>query len=125
VFVWEDLNKNGRRDGNEPPLAGALIQVFAPETAYRMRIARMILDEPIDSCITDASGFCSFELAVGSYAVVETNPRGYTSTTSDGLTVEVREGEVTEVFFGDAADHRIYLPVMFHTYGVEWPWPID
>ena len=74
----------------------------------------MTLAEPIANCTTNGSGSCAFELGVGGYSVVETNPRGYTSTTSDSFAVEVREGEVTEVFFGDAADHSLYLPIIFH-----------
>lgn len=112
VFVWVDLNGNGQRDGNEPPLAGALVEVFQPEGAHGARMASTSLGELIDSCTTGASGFCSFDLAVGGYTVVETNPQGFTSTTSDSFAVEVLEGEVTEVFFGDMADYRIYLPII-------------
>ena len=72
----------------------------------------MSLGEPVASCTTDASGFCSFDLAVGSYTVVETNREGYGSTTSDSIAAEVREGEVTEVFFGDVYQETLYLPLI-------------
>jgi len=75
----------------------------------------LTLAEPIASCTTDGTGFCSFELGVGGYTVVETNARGYTSTTSDSFAIEVREGEVTELFFGDAGDYSLYLPIIFHS----------
>jgi len=115
VFVWMDLNKNGRRDGDEPPLAGALIEVFQPEGGSRALVGSASLAEPIASCTTGGSGFCSFDLAVGGYTVVETNPQGYASTTSDTFTVEVYEGEVTEVFFGDMGHYVIYLPVIMNS----------
>ena len=112
VFAWVDLDRDGKRDGNEPPLVGAQIEVFLPEPTYFAWLRRSVLAEPIASCTTDGTGFCSFELGVGGYTVVETNPRGFTSTTSDSLAIEVREGEVTEVFFGDAADYSLYLPII-------------
>ena len=115
VFVWMDLNKNGVRDGDEPPLSGALIEAFQPEGGYRAMADWASLAELIDSCTTGASGFCSFDLAVGGYTVVETNPQGYSSTTRDTLTVEVYEGAVTEVFFGDVGHYVIYLPVIMNS----------
>ena len=125
AFVWEDLNRNGVRDGDEPPLAGAQIEVFQPETAFSPGAASSSLGAPIASCTTDATGLCAFELGAGAYVVTETNPEGFGSTTSDSFAVEVLAGEVTEVFFGDVFDGKIYLPTGFLNYNGEWPWPME
>ncbi|MBU2496163.1 MAG: hypothetical protein KJ935_06685 [Candidatus Omnitrophica bacterium] len=68
--------------------------------------------DPRSTCTTDATGLCSFELTVGEYTVLETDPPGYTSTTSNSFTVEVREGEVSEVLFGGVTTHCVFLPVI-------------
>ena len=125
AFVWEDLDRDGVRDGNEPPLAGALIEVFQPERGSSAGVPPPELGPPIAWCTTDATGLCAFELGAGPYTIVETNPEGYGSTTSDHFTAEVVADEVTEVFFGDVFAGKIYLPTAFLTYSVEWPWPME
>ena len=125
AFVWVDLNENGVRDGNEPPLTGALIEVFQPVRGSSAGVPPPELGPPIGWCTTDATGLCAFELGAGPYTIVETNPEGYGSTTSDHFTVEVLPDEVTEVFFGDVFAGKIYLSMAFLTYHVEWPWPME
>jgi len=124
AFVWEDLDGDGVRDGSEPPLAGALIEVFLPETTSG-GAASSSLEPPIDWCTTDGTGLCAFELGAGAYVVTETDPEGFGSTTSDSFAVEVVAGEVTEVFFGDVFDGKIYWPSAFMMYRIEWPWPME
>ena len=125
AFVWEDLNRNGVRDGDEPPLAGALVEVFQPERGSIASVPPPELGPPIAWCTTDATGLCAFELGAGTYIVVETNPEDYASTTSDSFGVMVLPDEVTEVFFGDVFAGKAYLSMAFRTYSVEWPWPME
>jgi hypothetical protein len=123
AYTWWDVNGNGAREAGEPWLGGALIELYAGGgTPGGVSGAD---GPPLDWCITGASGLCTFsELGPGVYTVKETNPEGYSSTTGDSVDVEVRSDEVSEVYFGDEYAGRIYLPVVFNTAGVEWPWPI-
>jgi len=102
-----------------------LIEVYQPETTSSPGAASSSLGPPIVWCTTDATGLCAFELGAGGYVVTETNSEGYASTTSDHFAVEVLPDEVTEVFFGDVYDGKIYLPTAFRTYSVTWPWPME
>jgi hypothetical protein len=125
AFVWEDLDGDGVRDGNEPPLAGALIEVFLPEPTSSGGAGSSSLGPPIAWCTTDGTGLCAFELGAGAYVVTETDPEGFASTTSDSFAVEVLADEVTEVFFGDVFDGKIYLPIGFLNFNGAWPWPME
>jgi len=112
VHVYHDFDRDGYHDGDEPRLAGALIEVYEPADGIAGRVRPTNLGAFVASCTTDSTGMCTFQLAVSTYTVVETNPLGYTSTTSDRFTVEVRAGEVLEVFFGDTYEHMVYLPLI-------------
>jgi len=125
AFVWEDLDGDGVRDGNEPPLAGALIEVFLPETTSSGGAASSRSGPPIAWCTTDATGLCAFELGAGTYIAVETNPAGFASTTSDRSAVMVLADEVTEVFFGDVFDGKMYLSMAFRGYLLGELWPLE
>jgi len=125
AFVWEDLNRNGVRDGDEPPLAGALIEVFQPVRGSIAGVPPPELGPPIAWCTTDATGLCAFELGAGTYIAVETNPAGFASTTSDSFAVMVLPDEVTEVFFGDVFDGKQYLSMGFRGYSLGELWPLE
>ena len=112
VHVYHDLDRDGQHDGNEPRLAGALIEVYQPADGIAGGVRLTDLGTLIASCTTGGTGLCTFQLAVSTYTIIETNPPGFTSTTAASLTVQVREGEVLEVFFGDTYEHVIYLPLI-------------
>lgn len=93
--VWNDLNGNGVKDGGEPTLAGATVRLYEyahppPEPPIRPEV------------VTGTDGAFRFmDLPPGSYIVVETNPPGYVSTTSDMVNVWVASGFTHPVYFGD------------------------
>ena len=112
VHVYHDLDRDGQHDGNEPRLAGALIEVYEPADGIAGGVRPTDLGTLVDSCTTDGTGLCTFQLAVSTYTVIETNLPGYASTTADSITVHVREGEITELFFGDTYAYVVYLPLI-------------
>lgn len=90
VVVFNDLNRNGMRDGGEPGLAGAAV------TVRRAGVT-------VANCLTPADGTCTFSsLAVGDYEVEESDPPGYASSTPNVWSpVTVASGQVVTVPFGD------------------------
>ncbi len=85
--VWNDLNGNGVMEEGEPGLPGATLRL--------MNTGR-------PDIVSGADGSYAFEdVAPGLYTLVETNPPGYTSTTSDSVSVVVTSGATTRVNFGD------------------------
>jgi len=111
LLVWNDLNRNGLHEGNEPPLQGAAIELWDSEPPADRSFARSGL---LVICTTGSTGICTFaDVASGSYWLVETNPRGWYSTTPDRLQVLVRTGETAYARFGDT-QHKLYLPIIVH-----------
>lgn len=80
---------NGRRDPGELGLAGAEVQLWHA-------------GDRITSQITTGSGSYSFPgLTPGSYTVMEIDPPGYRSSTSNERQAVVYTGRATEINFGD------------------------
>ncbi len=121
AYAWDDLNADGAADAGEPPLAGALMQLYATggssaSAGHKLRYANN--DEPIASCTTDETGLCVFsELAAGDYILNVTSPAGYWPTTDSVFEVGVVAGETSTVHFGAVAQYRIFLPYLYN-------WPI-
>lgn len=91
VQVYWEMNGNGARDPGEPLVAGAAITV------------KNSSDAVVGTYTTDAAHepYCFLGLPPGSYSVVEVNPAGYTSITSDIVAVMVASNVATMVEFGD------------------------
>jgi hypothetical protein len=98
--VWHDMNSNGIMEPGEPGLAGATIRLYEyehpdPEPPIRPPMAT-----------GSEGGFHFADLPPRWYLLVETNPIGYTSTTTDVLPILVSSGIIAQGNFGD---HRAYM----------------
>ena len=92
--VFDDLDGDGTQDVGEPGIAGVTVALFDAAGGTT----------PIATTVTSSTGDYSFPgVPVGtSYRVVETDPLGYVSTTTnDVANVAVTDGGITTVNFGD------------------------
>ncbi|RNC67961.1 MAG: hypothetical protein ED859_12155 [Desulfuromonadales bacterium] len=69
--VWNDLNKDGIQDGNEPGISGVKVELF---TCANVKVAETF---------TNGNGLYSFSVMPGDYYVKFTLPTGYTFTMKD------------------------------------------
>jgi hypothetical protein len=105
--VWYDVNGNATIDPGEPGLAGATLRLYD----YRHMHPHPPLRPPV---VTGPDGGFEFaSVAPGSYVLVETNPPGYTSRTSDVLSIVVAKGSTSYANFGDQRIGAL-LPVVQH-----------
>ncbi len=95
--VYEDKDGDTVKDGNENPLAGALISI------------KDEADTLVDSMTTGADGSYRFTgLSPNTkYYLEETNPVGYASTSSDLVPVSFGTGSTAIINFGDVIEGRI------------------
>ena len=90
VTAYNDLNGNGTRQLGEGLLSGAVITVTDASNIV------------VGTWTTNGSEpHCFANLPVANYSVVERNPVGYSSTTSDLVSAAVQTGYTTLVDFGD------------------------
>jgi len=82
--VYFDANGNGQRDAGEPGI---------PQVLITLSNGRRTL--------TDAYGDYNIPTGGGSWSVIETDPAGYSSTTSNTVSFTVTAGEKYKVNFGD------------------------
>jgi prepilin-type N-terminal cleavage/methylation domain-containing protein len=83
--VFDDLNRNGIKEASEAGLRNVLISLDKGTQTY-----------------TNETGFYSFDVQRGNYTVVETDPVGYSSTTSNSSAVAIAAGtDTVTVNFGD------------------------
>jgi LPXTG-site transpeptidase (sortase) family protein len=88
--VFNDANGNGIQDAGETALSGVTIELKNNVGAV------------IATATTNPSGSYSFpNLAAGMYAVTETDPAGYISTTLNNVTVNLNAGTTATIYFGD------------------------
>jgi len=88
--VFNDINGNGIQDAAETVLSGVTVEL------------KNNVGTVIAAAITNASGGYSFpNLSAGTYAVTETDPAGYISTTLNTVAVNVSAGTTATVNFGD------------------------
>src|SRR5262249_11235431 len=95
-FVFNDINRNGSRDGSEPGLLNV--------TVYLDNNNNGVLDAGEPTASTDGNGFFTFSnLATGTFRVRQVVPTGFTpSTALPGNIVFTNGGNVvTGVAFGD------------------------
>jgi hypothetical protein len=101
--VWEDANRNGVWDAAEKPLAGVSVELHDAAQLIGTRTTGQ------------TGGFTFAELAPGAYTVIEEDLPGFTSTTSNTLTVQVYAGQESKVAFGDCRTappaRVVYLPL--------------
>jgi hypothetical protein len=98
--VWHDVNSNGIMEPGEPGLAGATIRLYE----YEHPDPEPPIRPPM---VTDAEGRFHFaDLPPRWYILVETNPIGFKSTTTDVLPILVSSGTTAQGNFGD---HRAYM----------------
>ena len=114
VFVWQDRDRDGEPDADEPPLAGVLVELYRagqPSLAQVLWEMWSSADLPIASCTTDESGRCTFsDLQPGAYTVRVSPPPGY-SIVPDTFEVQVQAGQVSELYIG-GRQYRIFLPAV-------------
>lgn len=103
AFVWNDLNKNGRQDAGEPPLAGATIIIL--DDAGQTEITRLT---------TSGDGYARFNLiAPASYVVRETPPFGMAASTPAEYAFILHVDTSIEIPFGNYDNsQKLYLPVL-------------
>lgn len=96
-YVFNDINKDEIQQGNENGIPGVTIKLYDDGNNLLL------------STTTNAIGYFFFlELEDGTYTVVEIDPTGYLSTTSNSVTVEVTGGNVVTVSFGDYTPESDY-----------------
>jgi LPXTG-motif cell wall-anchored protein len=113
-WVWEDLNKNGRQDPGEPPIAGVTVEL------YKVEGSDLVL---VDTTVTGADGKYTFIIEFedyGDYVIKVVVPDGYTVTIpgvgdkegnssigADGMTsVIVVDGSQIQDFTWDAGLYK-------------------
>ncbi|MGQ9494544.1 MAG: SdrD B-like domain-containing protein [Anaerolineae bacterium] len=114
AFVWQDWDRDGEPDADEPPLAGVLVELYRagqPSLAQVLWEMWSSADLPIASCTTDENGRCTFsDLQPGAYTVQVSPPPGY-SIVPDTFEVQVQAGQVSEVYAA-GRQYRIFLPAV-------------
>ena len=99
--VWDDANRDGLRDANEAPLSDVEIELRDGT-------------ELLDTQKTGTNGEFTFsDLSPITYTVTELDPPGYTSTTSNTLSVAVYPGQESQVRFGDCRLLKVHLPLIW------------
>ncbi len=99
--VWEDRNCNGTIDEGEPPLAGVTL------------ILKDEAGQAVGYQVTGPDGRYGFEgLARGRYQLLEVDPPGYLSTTSNEVGVTILESPIQALDFGDYRPWLIRLPLV-------------
>ncbi len=85
-LVWEDGNGDGLRDPEEPPLAHAILTLWAGDVA-------------LQSHVTGEDGQYDFSgLVPGLYRLVMTDPPGYRATTAGPVRIEAQCGVTIQDF---------------------------
>ena len=100
--VWEDANRDGLWDANEAPLSDVQVELRGGT-------------ELLGTRESGANGEFTFsDLPPIAYTVTELDPPGYTSTTSNTLSVSVYPGQESRVRFGDCRLlTKAYLPLIW------------
>ncbi len=88
-LAWQDLNSNGLREANEPPLAGMLLSLAQPNGTI------------VATALTGDDGrYRLANLEPGLYQLTATPPAGYRLTTLDQYTLYVSAGNILSIDFG-------------------------
>ena len=105
AYVWNDLDKDGRPDAGEPPLAGATITIYDGTG-----------QNEVDRKLTGGDGYARFALpAPDDYVVIMTPPWGMAPSTPTEYSVVINVDVVLEVPFGSYDTlQKVYLPHYIH-----------
>ena len=95
--VFEDLDGNGKRGEGEPGIGGVTLEL------------RDAGDAQVTTATTTADGaYALTNISVGqSYTVAETDPDGFTSTTTNQVVIRIESGTSATVSFGDIAKGKV------------------
>ncbi len=90
--VYNDADKNLTRESSEVGLASVTISLYDSAGVNLL-----------DTTTTDSTGSFTFpNVAPRTYWVMETDPSGYASTTTNGVQVTVPPGDIAQAEYGDA-----------------------
>ena len=108
-IVWEDQDRDGQHDPNEPGIAGVAV-ILKPV------VTRLFETQGERRTLTDATGYFRFADVVPiAYVIRADVPALYWPTTSASLTISPALHETLEVSFGFyRAPMARYLPLMTH-----------
>lgn len=106
-FVWEDQDRDGLRDPNEPGIAG-WVMTLRPAVTQRLGL------KGGRTTTTDAAGYYRFEDVVpGTYILRAEDPARYWPTTNASLTISPQLHQTVAVNFGFyRAPVALYLPIV-------------
>jgi uncharacterized repeat protein (TIGR01451 family) len=91
IFKFNDLNGNGQKEANEPPLAG-----------WQFNVNPAPLPPSTNPVTTGQQGGRCFGVsAPGTYTITESVQAGWTPTTSNPQTVNISPGQLVNVYFGN------------------------
>jgi len=94
-IVWHDLDTDGVRDANEPPLSNVLITLMTADENGSCGNSLL-------TATTNADGSYAFtDLSSAYYCVEETDPAGYVSTTDNQVWLQLPADSGVTVDFGD------------------------
>ena len=108
-YVWNDLNRDGLRQPEEPGIAG--VSVFLTTAAGQPHRIHEIWQQGWET-ITDEDGHYSFaEIPPGTYVLSVEDPAGYIPTTDIVITVDTYTTPHTRADFGFyRLSYRIFIP---------------
>lgn len=90
-FVWNDINKNGIQDTNEPGIAGVTLKLYDAGSDGKVGGGDDVL---LTSTVSDVTGHYIFnQLDPGKYFVVADPVSGYTITTKDAGTNDLKDND--------------------------------
>jgi serine-aspartate repeat-containing protein C/D/E len=106
-FVWEDQNRDGQHDPNDPGIAGLTITLRGATAQHRSINETRVT-------ITDASGHYEFtHVTPGDYVIQTEVPPRYWPTTSSSVTITLTLQQTAEINFGLYRALVIqYLPII-------------
>jgi hypothetical protein len=91
IFKFNDLNGNGQKEANEPPLAG-----------WQFNVNPAPLPPSTNPVTTGQQGGRCFGVsAPGTYTITESVQAGWTPMTSNPQTVNISPGQLVNVYFGN------------------------
>ncbi|MBN1120939.1 MAG: Cna B-type domain-containing protein [Anaerolineae bacterium] len=98
--VFDDIDGGGTQNAGEPGIASVTVALYKDTNGSG--VYDPTIDTLVDTATTDGTGSYSFaSVAPGSYIVVETDPAGYNSTTSNEVSVILPAAGAASANFGD------------------------